>query len=107
MNLCLVVHNEADRIEGLVGELVRLAGNLRACLGDVLVVDDASTDETAALLARLLRRHPGVKILRRPDDTAGGRHGLDGLSIPCGGAWILLCGGRPEPVPGAPGPSVR
>jgi len=107
MSVCLIVHNEAERIEGLVGELVHLAGDMRSCVADVVVVDDGSTDETAALLARLGRRHPGVKILSRSDDTGDGRYALDAACALCGGALILLgqarsgqvCGVSGHPIP--------
>jgi glycosyltransferase involved in cell wall biosynthesis len=90
LSVCLIVRNQAERLEGMVGEVIALAAHLRWCVADVVVVDDASTDETPVLLARLGRRHPGVKILNWPDDTDQGRQVLDAAYALCEGAWVLL-----------------
>jgi dolichol-phosphate mannosyltransferase len=47
---------------------------------EVIVVDDGSTDETAAIVAQVGERHPGVRCLRSPNKGGFGlavRAGLD------------------------------
>lgn len=96
LSLCLIVGDQEDRVEGLVAELLRLAGRLRGGVVDVVVVDAGSTDGTAAVLARLGRRYPAVKIARWPDDTPQGEDLLAAACALCAGGCILLCQARSE-----------
>jgi len=84
------VHNEEAHIEPVLSEVLRFAG-------DVLVVDDGSTDRTP----ELLRQFPGVQVIRHPTNLGYGaglrsafRHtiesGYDGLVT-------LDCDGQHEP----------
>lgn len=50
---------------------------------EVLVVDDGSTDETAALVESIRSRHPAIKLLRLPTNQGKGsavRHGMRAAS---------------------------
>jgi glycosyltransferase involved in cell wall biosynthesis len=84
------VHNEEGHIEPVLGEVLRFAG-------DVLVVDDGSTDRTP----ELLRQFPTIQVIRHPTNLGYGaglrsafRHtiesGYDGLVT-------LDCDGQHEP----------
>jgi hypothetical protein len=95
VSLCLLVRNAADRLEGLVGELVRTADALGATVADVVVVDDASADGSAALLGLLQRRYPGIKVLLWPDDTGGRGHVLEAALTLCAGRCVVLRQVRP------------
>ena len=59
-------HDEAETIgetlEGLASMLER-----EEIDHEVIVVDDGSTDETAAVVAQVGERHPGVRCLRSPN----------------------------------------
>ena len=70
------VYNEAAHIEPVVREVLKFAG-------DVLVVDDGSTDRTP----ELLRGFPTVKVVRHPRNRGYGaglisafRHTIDGAA---------------------------
>ncbi|MEB3331402.1 MAG: glycosyltransferase family 2 protein [Synechococcaceae cyanobacterium] len=55
------------------------------------VVDDGSEDRTPELLASLARRHPIVRVLRRPRDAGGGKSGaLNGVLPKLEGRWMLV-----------------
>ena len=57
------VHNEAGNIRPLVLEIVEaLTGSTTAF--EIIYVDDASTDDTAAELAQLLQEVPELRVLR-------------------------------------------
>lgn len=90
VSLCLVVHDQADRLEGMVADLVGLADALGARVTDVIIVDEESTDGTDELLRRLARRYPGIKTLHWPDDTQGRGHALEAALALCAGHWIVL-----------------
>ncbi|HWE39801.1 MAG TPA: glycosyltransferase family 2 protein [Isosphaeraceae bacterium] len=93
------VHNEEAYIEPVLAEVLRHAG-------DVLVVDDGSTDRTP----ELLRKFPTVRVVRHPVNRGYGaglqsafaytlEHGYDGLVT-------LDCDGQHEPsrIPEVAGP---
>ena len=90
VSLCLIVHDQADRLEGMVADLVRLADALGARVTDVVVVDEESGDGTGELLRRLARRYPGIKTLHWPHDTQGRGHVLEAALALCAGHWIVL-----------------
>lgn len=65
LSVILIVKNQADRIEGWVGEMLdarrAVAGRIDI---DLVVVDDRSTDQTAAILDRLARANAGLQVVR-------------------------------------------
>jgi dolichol-phosphate mannosyltransferase len=63
LSLVIPVYNERDNLEPLVGEI---AGSL-AGTGwryEVILVDDGSSDGSDAVLARLGKRHPELRVIR-------------------------------------------
>src|SRR5260370_1283178 len=86
----LPVHNEEAHLEPVLTQVVRYAG-------DVLVVDDGSTDQTPALL----RRFPSVKVLRHERNLgygAGLRTAFDyTLASGYEGLITLDCDGQHQP----------
>ncbi len=80
LSVVVPVYNEAATIERLVDELGDELLPLVESL-EVIVVDDASTDETPRILERLARDRPWLDV-RRPDRNAG--HGpsvMRGLAL--------------------------
>ncbi len=69
LSVVIPVYNEAEAIETLVEDLGR---ELPPLVGDVevIVVDDASTDETPVILERLARDRPWLQV-HRPEHNAG------------------------------------
>jgi len=63
VSVVVPVHNEAGNIRPLVVEiLAALTGRVSSF--EIIYVDDASTDDTPAELARLLREVPELRVLR-------------------------------------------
>jgi glycosyltransferase involved in cell wall biosynthesis len=69
LSVVMPVYNEAGVIESLVEDLGRELLPLVESL-EVIVVDDASTDETPAILERLARDRPWLNV-QRPERNAG------------------------------------
>jgi dolichol-phosphate mannosyltransferase len=62
LTVVIPVHNEAGSIASLLDELYALPGELARC--PVIVVDDASSDDTAAVLQDCLHEHALLRVLR-------------------------------------------
>jgi len=59
LTVVIPVHNEAGGIASLLHELFVLPGDLQ-----IIVVDDASSDDTPGVLRSCLRDHPRLRVLR-------------------------------------------
>ncbi len=67
-------YNELENIGALLDQLIALPHGL-----DVLVVDDASPDGTAALVEERMRREPRIHLLKRPGKMGLGSAYRDGF----------------------------
>ncbi|MFI6980700.1 glycosyltransferase family 2 protein [Embleya sp. NPDC050154] len=69
LRVCVVVivYNDADRL----AEAVRSALTQGEVVGELVIVDDASTDATPEVCARLAAEDPRVRIVRRADNSGG------------------------------------
>ncbi|MFI1584050.1 glycosyltransferase family 2 protein [Embleya sp. NPDC020630] len=77
VGVVVIVYNDADRL----ADAVRSALAQGEVVGEVVVVDDASTDDTPAVCARLAAEDPRVRIVRRADNSGGcGTPRNDGMS---------------------------
>ncbi len=85
------VFNEARYVLGVLSELGRLGH-------DVLVIDDGSTDDTL----HLLRRVPGIAVIRHPENRGYGQSLIDAFRYAdrCGYDWIITidCDDQHEPA---------
>ena len=90
LSVVIPVFNEADCIGSLLDETcAQLEGRLDY---EVIVVDDGSTDSTAAVLADCRRRHPRVRVLRHRQcygQSAGLASGINAARAP----WIATLDG--------------
>ncbi len=89
VSLCLVVRDQVDMLEGMLAQLLDLAGQWGACVVDVVLVDAGSRDGTADLVRALGRLHAGLKVLCWPDDAPDGS-ALDLAYRACEAPWVLI-----------------
>jgi dolichol-phosphate mannosyltransferase len=80
-------YNEAEGIEELILEIEREVV-ARHAKSEVIVVDDASTDETATVLERLARDRPWLRVERAAQNTGHGPSVVRALELACG-EWIF------------------
>ncbi len=74
LSILVPVYNEAAHVEACLRRLDDAAGML-AEMGlsrEVIVVDDASTDGTSDILARLIAEGPGLRVLKHPVNLGKG-----------------------------------
>ncbi|WP_377270740.1 glycosyltransferase family 2 protein [Peterkaempfera sp. SMS 1(5)a] len=67
VSVVVIVFNDARRI----ADAVHSALDQGEAVGEVLVVDDASTDATPAILARLAENHPRIRVITREVNSGG------------------------------------
>lgn len=66
VTILVAAHNEDRVIERLVRALMNL--NYPEDLREVIIVDDASTDSTPAILERLKKEYPSLRVVRRTEE---------------------------------------
>jgi dolichol-phosphate mannosyltransferase len=64
-SIVLPAYNEAGYIAEMVARTVR-AGEERPEPFEVIVVDNASKDDTAAIVEKLAERDPRIRLIRHP-----------------------------------------
>ena len=87
LSVVVPVYNEGVLVETLIHDLERALPAMSSRF-EVVVVDDASTDETAGILARLARERPWLDVRRNDANAGHGASVLRGLDA-AAGAWIL------------------
>jgi len=80
LSVVVPVYNEEGAIETLVDDLGAVLTPLFSDL-EVIVVDDASTDETPAILARLARERPWLRVERAAANAGHGPSVVRGLGL--------------------------
>lgn len=83
--------NEEGRIATTVGEALQAAEELLEDF-EIIIVDDGSTDSTAAVAQQLVDRHPKVSLIRQPTNVGVGAafsKGLAAARFP----WLTLIPG--------------
>jgi dolichyl-phosphate beta-glucosyltransferase len=78
ISIVIPAYNESARIGKALGEVVRVVRE-RAWQAEVLVVNDGSTDGTAAIVQDFAQLHPEVRLLNNPENRGKGfsvRHGV-------------------------------
>jgi dolichol-phosphate mannosyltransferase len=83
--------NEAKNIEAAVTNTLKSFGDF-AIEGEVLVVNDGSTDNTPEIVARLGQADPRVKLLNHPKPQGIGASFWDGVDHASGDIVIMLPG---------------
>jgi glycosyltransferase involved in cell wall biosynthesis len=70
---------------------------------EVIVVDDASTDETGAILARYAQQHARLRVINSqelPPGWMGKPHACQQAANAAGGVWLLFLDADTTPQPG-------
>src|ERR1700739_1782797 len=78
ISIVIPAYNEGARIGKALGEVVRVVRE-RSWRAEVLVVNDGSTDGTAAIVQDFTQLHPEVRLLNNPQNRGKGfsvRHGV-------------------------------
>jgi len=86
LSVVLPAHDEEDVIASVVDELARVLAAAGVAF-EILVVDDASTDRTGAILDELAAARPEVRVLHLPENCGHGpalRTGWEAAQAP----WI-------------------
>jgi glycosyltransferase involved in cell wall biosynthesis len=96
LSVVMPVFNEGAAIEGVVADWLSILDSLGVRY-EFIVLDDGSTDATAAILARLASVAPSLRIVRH-DNQGHGPTILRGYAM-TGGAWVLQIDGDGEIPP--------
>lgn len=84
ISIVVPAYNEARRLPATLDTLIRYLDARRFGFSEILVVDDGSTDDTAAVAAR-----PGIRVLRNPGNRGKGYSVRRGM-LEARGEWILF-----------------
>jgi dolichyl-phosphate beta-glucosyltransferase len=78
ISIVIPAYNESARIGKALNEVLRCVRD-REWQAEILVVDDGSTDRTAAIVQEYAQLHPEVRLLSNPENRGKGfsvRHGV-------------------------------
>jgi len=70
LSIVIPVYNEAETVEELIGLV--LGADSCSLAKEIIVIDDASTDGSAAVLERIAGRHPEIRLLRHDRNQGKG-----------------------------------
>jgi len=96
LSVVVPVFNEADNLEPLLARLVPVLGSLRGRF-EILFVDDGSTDDSPARLARLAADQPNLRALRLSRNFGHQAALVAGLEHARGDAVITIDGDLQHP----------
>lgn len=89
VSIVIPAYNEETRLPASLDAVTRYLRQGRRRFTEIVVVDDGSTDATAAVAERYAAAHPEVRLLRNPGNRGKGfsvRHGV----LEARGDWILF-----------------
>jgi glycosyltransferase involved in cell wall biosynthesis len=89
VSIVIPAYNESRRLPATLSAVLDFLAARDFSGWEVLVVDDGSTDETAAIAAQFEAARPGVRVLRNPGNRGKGysvRHGM----LQARGDWVLF-----------------
>jgi succinoglycan biosynthesis protein ExoO/succinoglycan biosynthesis protein ExoU len=94
-SIIIPVYNAAEYIEATIASATQQEG----CVLEVIVVDDRSTDATAAIVSRIAAGDARVSLLALPENGGPSRARNAGIAA-ARGAWIALLDADDSFVPG-------
>ena len=89
ISIVIPAYNEARRLPATLDSIERYFSNHNFSTVEILVVDDGSRDETAAMVEGYARSDRRIRLLRNPENRGKGysvRHGM----LEAAGDWILF-----------------
>lgn len=88
LSIVIPAYNEERRLPESLDKVLEWLREQRPSFGEVIVVDDGSSDGTAALVEEYCRTHPVVRLLRSPGNRGKGYAVRNGM-LEATGSWIL------------------
>ena len=88
LSIVIPAYNEAKRLPATLDRVLEWRETPPLDVREIVVVDDGSSDHTAAIVERYAANHPVVRLLRNPGNRGKGyavRHGM----LEARGEWIL------------------
>jgi dolichol-phosphate mannosyltransferase len=85
VSVVVPAHNEAENLPGLIDEIVRAFDGRDDY--EIVIVDDCSSDNSAAVLARLQRSNPALRVLRHVRNAGQSTALINGVRA-ARGRWI-------------------
>ena len=89
ISIVIPAYNEGQRLPATLNALLAYLGARDWSFSEIVLVDDGSTDDTAALAAQFQATHPSLRLLRNPGNRGKGysvRHGM----LEARGDWRLF-----------------
>ncbi len=88
LSLVIPAYNEQGRLPATLEKLRAFLGTAPFTI-EVLVVDDGSTDETAAIAEAAAKTIPALRVLREPHRGKG--HAVRKGMLGAGGSYVMFC----------------
>lgn len=88
LSIVIPAYNEEQRLPKTLDEILAWIAQRNFSFCEVIVVDDGSRDQTAAIVKNLAKAHSSVRLLSNPGNRGKGyavRHGM----LKAEGEWIL------------------
>jgi glycosyltransferase involved in cell wall biosynthesis len=89
LSIVIPAYNEERRLAPTLDKIFSFLDSLPARSAEVIVVDDGSRDQTAALVEKRAQCEPRLRLVRNPGNRGKGfsvRHGMDEAR----GEWLLM-----------------
>src|SRR4051812_12874387 len=99
LTLTVACYNEAESVAATLDALITALGKFQFPW-EIIIIDDASSDETSAVAAAYLRRndHLPLRLLRNPINEGLAQTFINGAFFGRGEYYRLVCGDNVEPV---------
>jgi len=88
ISIVIPAYNEEKRLPSTLEAVLAYLGSKNFPFVEVIVVDDGSTDGTAALVETWQRSHPAIRLLKNPGNRGKGYTVRQGI-LDARGEWIL------------------
>ena len=85
ISVIVPVLNEADNLAPLIAEIEAAAA--RQPIGEIIYVDDGSSDDSLAILRRLIAEVPRLRVVRHQRPLGQSAAFLSGARAASGGCW--------------------